>query len=152
MIIYSALAVARTVSDAFGWNFKLVPIMNILKQCTHTINYCPMAACMFLALRMRVVWLSRGAEGDSPDWVCVCTQYVVWSILTTTMIVVFIPLFTGEFVKLDKNTGDLDDKATPGVRVELGFTIFRYLLLLRMYGGMIGAIYGAFIHMPANGQ
>jgi hypothetical protein len=62
MIIYSALAVARAVSDAFGWEFKTVPITNILNQCTHTVNYCPMAACMFLAIRMRVIWLSRGAE------------------------------------------------------------------------------------------
>ena len=72
MIIYSALAVARTFSDAVGWDFKLVLSINILKQCTHTINYCPMAACMCPAIRMRVVWLSRGAEGESPDWVCVC--------------------------------------------------------------------------------
>merc|ERR1719426_532922 len=34
----------------------------------------------------------------------------------------------------------------------LGFTIFRYLLLLGMYGGMIGVIYGTFTYMPANGQ
>merc|ERR1719426_298527 len=34
----------------------------------------------------------------------------------------------------------------------LGFTIFRYLLLLGMYGGMIGVIYAAFDYMPANGQ
>merc|ERR1719426_499414 len=34
----------------------------------------------------------------------------------------------------------------------LGFTIFRYLLLLGMYGGMIGVIWGTFTYMPANGQ
>merc|ERR1719284_1659019 len=71
MIVYSALAVSRTFADAFGWEFKTVPVANILNQCTHTINYCPMAACMFLAIRMRVVWLSQGAEWDPQDWVCV---------------------------------------------------------------------------------
>merc|ERR1719428_1225491 len=72
MIIYSALAVSRTCADAFGWEFKTVPVANILNQCTNTINYCPMCACIFLAIRMRVIWLSRGAEWDPQDWVCVC--------------------------------------------------------------------------------
>merc|ERR1719201_1370003 len=157
MIIYSALAVSRTFADAFGWEFKTVPVANILNQCTHTINYCPMAACMFLALRMRVVWLSRGAEWDPQDWVCVCMQYVAWSILATTLVVALIPLFTGELVPVKEDTGDIDDKATPKVfagnwALAMGFTIFRYLLLLGMYGGMIGVIYGTFTYMPANGQ
>merc|ERR1719353_536652 len=157
MIIYSALAVAPTVSDAFGWDFKSVPITNILKQCTHTINYCPMAACMFLALRMRVVWLSRGAEWDPQDWVCVCMQYVAWSILATTLIVAIIPLFTGELVAIKEDTGDLDENATPKVfagnwALALGFTVFRYILLASLYGGMGGVIYGAFTYMPANGE
>ena len=147
MIVYSALAVSRTFADAFGWEFKTVPVANILNQCTHTINYCPMAACMFLAIRMRVIWLSHGEEWDPQDWVCVCMQYVAWSILATTLVVALIPLFTGEFTKLDKNTGDLDDKYQPKVfagnwALALGFTIFRYILLLSMYGGMIGVIYG----------
>merc|ERR1719271_879152 len=157
MIIYSALAVARTVSDAFGWEFKSVPITNILKQCTHTINYCPMAACMFLALRMRVVWLSRGAEWDPQDWVCVCMQYVAWSILATTLIVALIPLFTGELMDVDEKTGDLDESTPKGEvfkmqALALGFTIFRYILLVSMYGGMIGVIYGTVTYMPANGE
>merc|ERR1719321_717992 len=115
MLIYSALAVARTCSDAFGWEFKTVPVANILNQCTNTINYCPMCACMFLAIRMRVIWLSRGAEWDPQDWVCVCMQYVTWSILATTLVVALIPLFTGELVAIKNDTGDLDPDATPGV-------------------------------------
>ena len=156
MIIYSALAVSRTCADAFGWEFKTVPVANILNQCTNTINYCPMCACMFLAIRMRVIWLSRGAEWDPQDWVCVCMQYVTWSILATTLVVALIPLFTGELVAIKNDTGDLDPDATPGVfkgnwALALGFTVFRYILLASLYGGMIGVIYGAFTYMPANG-
>ena len=154
--LHKALAVSRTFADAFGWEFKTVPVANILNQCTHTINYCPMAACMFLAIRMRVVWLSQGAEWDPQDWVCVCMQYVAWSILATTLIVAIIPLFTGELVPVKEDTGDLDENATPKViqgnwALALGFTCFRYLLLLSMYGGMIGVITGTFTYMPANG-
>merc|ERR1719454_2800102 len=157
MIIYSALAMARTAADGFGWKFEQVPITKILTQCTTTINYCPMAACMFLAIRMRVIWLSRGAEWDPQPWVCVCMQYCTWSILATTLVVALIPLFTGELVPVKEDTGDLDENATPKVfagnwALALGFTIFRYILLLSMYGGMIGVIYGTFTYMPANGQ
>merc|ERR550514_2441050 len=161
MLIYSALAVARTCADSFGWKYDSVPITKILTQCTTTINYCPMAACMFLAIRMRVIWLSQGAEWDPQPWVCVCMQYVTWSILATTLVVAVIPLFTGELVAVDDKTGDLDEGAPKGLPeaevagypiVATGFTIFRYILLLSMYGGMIGVISGTFTYMPANGQ
>merc|ERR1719409_1179101 len=157
MIIYSALAVSRTFADAFGWEFKAVPVANILNQCTNTINYCPMCACMFLAIRMRVIWLSQGTEWDPQDWVCVCMQYVTWSILATTLIVALIPLFTGELVAVKEDTGDIDENATPKVfqgnwALALGFTVFRYILLASLYGGMAGVIYGAFTYMPANGE
>merc|ERR1719261_835277 len=157
MIIYSALAVSRTFADAFGWEFKTVPVANILNQCTNTINYCPMCACMFLAIRMRVIWLSQGAEWDPQPWVCVCMQYVTWSILATTLVVAVIPLFTGELMAVDDKTGDLDDGTPKGEvfkmqAVAIGFTIFRYILLVSMYGGMIGVISGTFTYMPANGQ
>merc|ERR550514_2618039 len=161
MLIYSALAVARTCADAFGWKYDTVPVTKILTQCTTTINYCPMAACMFLAIRMRVIWLSQGAEWDPQPWVCVCMQYVTWSILATTLVVAVIPLFTGELVAVDAKTGDLDEGTPQGLPeadvggfkvVALGFTIFRYVLLLSMYGGMIGVISGTFTYMPANGQ
>ena len=131
---------SRTFADAFGWEFKTVPVANILNQCTHTINYCPMAACMFLALRLRVVWLSQGAEWDPQDWVCVCMQYVAWSILATTLVVALIPLFTGEFLKVDAKTGDLD-AATKGFTspmLAMGFTALRYAILVSSAGSSGG--------------
>merc|ERR1719261_1509810 len=157
MIIYSALAVARTASDGLGWKYDQVPITKILGQCIHTSAYCPMAACMFLAIRMRVVWLSQGAEWDPQPWVCVCMQYCTWSILATTLIVAVIPLFTGELMAVDDKTGDLDESTPKGEvfkmqAVAIGFTVLRYILLLSMYGGMIGVITGTFTYMPANGQ
>jgi len=160
MIIYSALAAVRTAADGLGWSFEKFPVAKILNQCTHTINYCPMAACMFLAIRMRVIWLSQGAEWDPQPWVCVCMQYTTWSILATTLVVAVIPLFTGELIQVDAKTGDLDEGAPKGLPekevagypiVATSFTIFRYILLLSLYGGMIGVIYGTFSYMPANG-
>merc|ERR1719456_384084 len=66
-------------------------------------------------------------------------------------------IYGGELVPVKEDTGDLDENATPkafqGIwAAALGFTIFRYVLLLGMYGGMIGVIYGTFTYMPANGQ
>ena len=135
MIIYSALAVARTAADGLGWKFEQVPITKILGQCVRTSACCPMAACVFLAIRMRVVWLSQGAEWDPRPWVCVCMQYVTWSILATTLVVAVIPLFTGELMAVDEKTGDLDESTPKGEvfkmqAVAIGFTILRYILLL----------------------
>merc|ERR1719161_1626205 len=74
-----------------------------------------------------------------------------------TLVVALIPLFTGELVAIKEDTGDLDEDAPPKVfqgnwALALGFTVFRYILLASLYGGMIGVIYGAFSYMPANGE
>ncbi len=49
---------------------------------------------------------------------------------------------------VDDKTGDLDE-STPKGEV---FKDPRYILLLSMYGGMIGLITGTFTYMPANEQ
>merc|ERR1719258_229272 len=58
---------------------------------------------------------------------------------------------------VDDKTGDLDESTPKGEvfkmqAVAIGFTVLRYVLLLSMYGGMIGVISGTFTYMPANGQ
>merc|ERR1719355_404330 len=109
---------------------------------------------MFLAIRMRVVWLSQGTEWDPQPYACVAMQWVAWSILIATLVVCIIPLFTGELVAADPKTGDIDEKAEPfkNYYVALAFTILRYICLLALYGGMITVIYATFDYMPANGQ
>ena len=62
---------------------------------------------MFVAIRMRAVWLSQGADWAHQPWVCVCMQYCTWSILATALIVAVIPLFTGELMAVDDRIGDL---------------------------------------------
>merc|ERR1719218_470209 len=154
VIILTALAACRTAADGFGWTFESSPVTKILGQAALTVNYAPMASVMFLAIRMRVVWLSQGAEWDPQPYVCTAMQWVAWSVLVATLVVCVIPLFTGELVAADPKTGDIDEKAEPfkNYYVALGFTVLRYICLAALYGGMITVIYATFDYMPANGN
>ena len=43
-----------------------MPIQEILQNAAITVNYAPMLAVLFLAVRMRVTWLTQG-KGNPPD-------------------------------------------------------------------------------------
>ena len=45
------------------WGDFSLPLKEILKTATYTVNYAPMLAILFLACRMRVTWLSQRRGG-----------------------------------------------------------------------------------------
>merc|ERR1719326_2363219 len=59
LAIYTAIAVLRVVADFMGQNSKSWTIGESLDQATLTVNYAPMLAVLFLACRMRVLWLTQ---------------------------------------------------------------------------------------------
>merc|ERR1719217_1882229 len=68
MIVYTALALCRTAADVFNIKYDNLPIQDILKTATYTVNFAPMLAILFLGCRMRVTWLTQG-KGNPPEYV-----------------------------------------------------------------------------------
>merc|ERR1719395_87622 len=95
-----------------GQNASNWTITESLNQATLTVNYAPMSAIMFLACRMRVVWLTQG-KGNPPAWVQMWMYGMSYAILALTLCALCVPLLTGEKVKFDKDTGDMDEHAQP---------------------------------------
>merc|ERR1719316_1159371 len=91
MGIYTAIAMIRVWADFSGANVMSWAIYESLLQATLTVNYAPMLAIMFLACRMRVLWLTL-QKGNPPIWVQGWMYGATYSVLALTLIALCVPI------------------------------------------------------------
>jgi len=152
MIVYTALAICRMAADSFGMKYDNVPIQKILQTATLTVAFAPMLAILFLAYRMRVNQLTKN-KGDPPTWAQVCMYFCTYAVLLMTLCVCVIPLFTGEVMGVDPKTGQIPEDAEPFKMqaAAIGFTVLKYIILLMLYVGALGVVYGICTFVPPKG-
>jgi len=152
MIVYTALAVCRMAADAWGMKYDNVPIQKILQTATLTVAFAPMLAILFLAFRMRVNQLTKN-RGDPPDWAQVCMYFCTYAVLLMTLCVCIIPLFTGEVFGVDPKTGQIPEDTHPfkNQALAIAFTVLKYIILLMLYVGALGVVYGIITFVPPKG-
>merc|ERR1719181_2037352 len=70
-----------------------------------------------------------------------------------TLIVCVIPLFTGEVMGVDPKTGQIPQDAEPfkNQACAIGFTVLKYIILLMLYVGALGVVYGIITFKPPPG-
>jgi len=148
-VIYTALALIRTAADVWNLKYEQVPVQKILQTAALTVNYAPMLSVLFLAVRMRVTWLTNG-QGNPQEWVQMWMYCCTYAVLMMTLIVCVIPLFTGEVVGVDQKTGDIKDDVKPFENFILAgcFTVLKYLIMIGLYVGACAIIYGAYTYVP----
>jgi len=152
MLIYTSLAICRMAADSYGLKYDNVPIQKILQTATLTVAFAPMLAILFLAYRMRVNQLTKN-KGDPPDWAQVCMYFCTYAVLLLTLIVCVIPLFTGETISVDPKTGQIPDNVEPFKNnvLAIAFTALKYIILLMLYVGALGVVYGIITFEPPAG-
>jgi len=152
MLVYTALAICRMAADGYGLKYDNVPIQKILQTATLTVAFAPMLAILFLAYRMRVNQLTKN-KGDPPDWAKVCMYFCTYSVLLMTLVVCVIPLFTGETISVDPKTGQIPDNVEPfkSQACAIAFTALKYIILIMLYLGAIGVVYGIITFVPPAG-
>merc|ERR1719185_55210 len=152
MIIYTALAICRMAADSWGLKYDNVPIQKILQTATLTVAFAPMLAILFLAYRMRVNQLTKN-KGDPPDWAKVCMYFCTYAVLLMTLVVCVIPLFTGKTISEDPKTGQIPDDVEPfkSQACAIAFTVLKYIILIMLYLGAIGVVYGICTYVPPAG-
>jgi len=152
MLVYTALALCRTAADSFGLAYDKLPIQKILVTATITVNYAPMLAVLFLGCRMRVLQLTKG-KGNPPEWVQMCMYFCTYAVLCMTLIVVVIPLFTGEVIGVDPKTGDIPEDTQPfkSMICAAAFTALKFLIMIGLYGGALAVVYGIVTYEPPAG-
>jgi hypothetical protein len=151
-VIYTALALLRTAADVWGLDYGKVPIQKILKDAATTVNYAPMLAILLLAVRMRTNYLTQN-KGHPQVWVQMWMYCATYAILLMTLIVVVIPLFTGQTIGVDQKTGDLDPDSKPFSNFIVAgcFTALKYIVMIFLYVGVVAIVYGACVFVPPPG-
>merc|ERR1719359_951004 len=114
-----------------------------------TVTYAPMLSVLFLGFRMRAIQLSQGQTEKyqlPQPWVQQAMYMCTYAVLAQVILVLIMPVFTGEFnVKCDKD-GNLDTKNMQvGGIMGTVISIVRYLVMAMLYGGFIVICYGAFV-------
>merc|ERR1719281_2126628 len=95
-------------ADYLNMSYADSKLVDILDQGAKTVSLAPMLACLFLACRMRVNWLTMG-KGNPPTHVQVCMICCTYAVLAMTLVALIIPVFTGEKYKVHSEMGDIGD-------------------------------------------
>merc|ERR1719262_1056023 len=152
MGIYTACAICRVVAEFQGVNPKDWRAYEALVQAQVTVNYAPMLAIMFLACRMRVLWLTLG-KGNPPIWIQGWMYACTYSVLAMTLVTLVIPLLLGKYVELNER-GDIKAEYKPFENkiAAICFTVLKYLIMIGIYIGAVCIIYGTYTYDPPAGS
>jgi len=146
MLVLKALAIVRTYHEFSGSPHGVVE--NSLKACFQTLTYGPMLCVLFIAVRMRVEFLSGGKD-QPQSWVQDCMYATTFALALTTCLALALPLILGK--PATNQDGELE-KPQGGGHLAMALTVTRYIVQLCMYGGIIGIIYGLITYTPPGAK
>merc|ERR1719329_1206016 len=152
MIMFLALALVRTYHE-----LSATPpgaLLCAVRAGCQTLTYGPMLCVLFIACRMRVEFLSEG-KGQPQMWVQYCMYAVTFAVMATTLVVLASALITGKPMPLKEGSCDLEkpkveegeENSGPGL-VFVGLCVLRYSIMLGLYGGLAGIIFGINTYLP----
>jgi hypothetical protein len=145
--IYTLLAFIRTANQFTG--HSMLGIQKIMETAATTVTYAPMLSVLFLGVRMRAIQLSQGQTEKyqlPQPWVQQSMYMCTYAVLAQVILVLMMPVFTGEWdVKCDSE-GNLDmTKMQVGGMVGTVISVVRYIIMAVLYGGFVVICYGAFV-------
>merc|ERR1719158_934311 len=108
-LVYTALAVLRTVNQFTGG--KVFGLQKICETCCTTVTYAPMLSVLFLGTRMRAIQLSQGQTEKyqlPQPWVQQAMFLCTYAVLAQVILVLMMPLTTGETEVAVDEEGNLD--------------------------------------------
>jgi len=145
--IYTLLAIIRTANQFTG--HSMLGIQKIMETAATTVTYAPMLSVLFLGVRMRAIQLSQGQTEKyqlPQPWVQQAMYTCTYAVLAQVVLVLMMPVFTGEWdVKCDED-GNLDmSKMQTGGIMGTVVSVVRYIVMAALYGGFIVICYGAFV-------
>merc|ERR1719335_426956 len=146
-VVYTLLAIIRTANQFTGQ--KLLGFQKIMETAATTVTYAPMLSVLFLGVRMRAIQLSQGQTEKyqlPQPWVQQAMYTCTYAVLAQVVLVLMMPVFTGEWdVKCDED-GNLDmSKMQTGGIMGTVISVVRYVVMAALYGGFIVICYGAFV-------
>merc|ERR1740117_870579 len=108
-VLYTLLAIIRTV-NTFTQN-KMLGLQKIIETGCTTVTYAPMLSVLFLGARMRAIQLSQGETEKyklPQPWVQTAMYISCYAVLIQVILVLCMPIFTGEMNVTCDSEGNLD--------------------------------------------
>merc|ERR550537_2079549 len=127
----------------------MLGFQKIMETAATTVTYAPMLSVLFLGVRMRAIQLSQGQTEKyqlPQPWVQQAMYTCTYAVLAQVILVLIMPVFTGEMdVQCDED-GNLDtSKTQAGGIMGTVISMVRYVIMAALYGGFIVICYGAFV-------
>jgi len=110
-----------------------------------TIQFCPMLAVLFLAVRVRALQVTDRNGGPQP-WAQMAMAVCTASVLAQLLLVVAVAGLVDKIPDTSKTGVVLTQPSSSWLRIPL--TILRYVAFVGLYGGMIAVISSIFILQP----
>jgi len=146
-LVYTSLAILRTVNQFTGGS--VFGLQKICETCCTTVTYAPMLSVLFLGTRMRAIQLSQGETEKyklPQPWVQTAMFICTYAVLLQVILVLVVPIFTGEMNVTCDADGNLDMSNTKvGGLPAMILSAVRYIAMLMLYGGMATVCVGVFM-------
>jgi len=146
-LIYTGLFVVRTVNNLR--ETKMTGLQTMLETACTTVTYAPMLSVLFVGTRMRAIQLSQGQTekyGLPQWWVQAAMYYCANAVMAQVLLVILIPVVTGEAAAKTDEDGNLDmSQMQVGGIVASIISAVRYLIMAGLYGGFATVTYGCFV-------
>jgi len=144
-VVYTCLAIARTVNQLYG---TAAAAQKLFESATLTVNYAPMLCVLFLGCRMRAEQLTAkqtSKYGLPTAETQQAMTVAAWAVLIQLIMVLAIPVFTGELsvpVDADGNVDVEKLAARMNKTVSALLSLIRYVTLFALYGAAAYVVYG----------
>jgi len=130
-IVYTSAAVCRAFADVFRLGDTKCDLS--LRAACDSVFYAPMICVLFLGTHLRALQITRG-KGGPGEFTEMAMEACTWSVVAQTLLVLLVPVLTGEVIRVDEETGlvlpEIRDPAMAGI-----LTLFRYVAVAGLYLG-----------------
>merc|ERR1719247_2225039 len=144
-IIYFLLAVSRTYSQYVGGsNTHTSFFQSTMERAADTLGMAPMLCALFLGARMRALQMDP-VTGNPQRWAQNCFWLCSSALLCQTCVAVLVPYLLSGEVKKGRLEGDAEYDVGPKESwLAKGFTAFRFLIMLFVYGCAVAVVCSVF--------
>lgn len=146
-VVYTLLALIRTANQFNG--HRWLGHQKVLETACTTVTFAPMLCVLFLGARMRAIQLSQGQTEKyklPQPWVQQAMFTCSYAVLAQVVLVLLMPIFTGETEVTTDQDGNLDmTKMQGGGMVVTLLSVLRYMIMAALYGGFTVVCVGIFM-------
>jgi hypothetical protein len=140
--VYLAIAVVQTYEQIIGKTEESQKLGGVLQLATNTVNFAPMLSILFIGARMRALQIDP-VNGNPQAWAQMCFRICAYSVLLQLILVLAVPYALGGTCVRGSSEGDITFEV-PNASLFWILSMFRYALMLALYGGFTAVIVSVF--------